>query len=86
MDIWARVVAVNIGKVDRWGRVLLGLALMVLALAVPTAWGWLGLYPLLTGVSGTSPLYKLLGINTCPDPPQARPPRPLPPITPTDAR
>jgi hypothetical protein len=68
MDIWTKIVAVNIGAGERWGRGVLGLGLIVLALALPTAWGWLGFYPLLTAVLGTSPLYKLFGINTGPKP------------------
>ena len=66
--MWSRIVAVNIGRVERYMRGFLGLSLMVLALALPTRWGWLGAYPLLTGLFGTSPLYKLFGISTGPKP------------------
>jgi len=30
-----------------------------------TAWGWVGLVPLLTGLVGNCPLYTILGIKTC---------------------
>ncbi|MGB1023509.1 MAG: YgaP family membrane protein [Paracoccaceae bacterium] len=30
-----------------------------------TAWGWVGLVPLLTGLVGNCPLYAILGIKTC---------------------
>jgi hypothetical protein len=30
-----------------------------------TAWGWVGLVPLATGLVGFCPLYSILGINTC---------------------
>lgn len=30
-----------------------------------TAWGWVGVVPLITGLAGTCPVYSLLGINTC---------------------
>jgi len=31
-----------------------------------TPWGFLGIVPILTGLSGRCPLYTVLGINTCP--------------------
>ena len=56
----------NEGKVDRLIRVLAGLALIALVFVGPkTAWGWLGLIPLLTGLAGFCPLYRMLGIDTC---------------------
>ncbi len=58
--------AVNEGKVDRAIRIVLGLALIALVFVGPkTNWGWLGLIPLATGLTGFCGLYKLLGINTC---------------------
>lgn len=57
----------NEGLADRIARVLVGLALLSLVFMGPkTAWGWIGLVPLLTGVVGLCPLYALLGISTCP--------------------
>ncbi len=56
----------NVGTVDRVVRVLIGLVLISLVFVGPkTAWGWLGLLPLLTGVFGFCGLYTLLGIKTC---------------------
>ena len=49
------------------GSVALGLVLLSLAFVGPqTPWGYIGLIPLLTGIVGFCPLYRLLGINTCP--------------------
>ena len=57
---------VNEGKVDRAIRIVLGLALIALVFIGPkTNLGWLGLIPLITGLTGFCGLYKLLGINTC---------------------
>ncbi|MCA9629559.1 MAG: DUF2892 domain-containing protein, partial [Myxococcales bacterium] len=28
-------------------------------------WGWIGVVPLLTGLAGHCPLYRLLGVSTC---------------------
>ncbi len=57
----------NEGVLDRVIRVIVGLALLALVFVGPqTAWGWIGLIPLLTGALGFCPLYKLLGLNTCP--------------------
>ncbi|MGO9004382.1 MAG: DUF2892 domain-containing protein [Beijerinckiaceae bacterium] len=56
----------NEGTVDRVLRAIVGLALISLVFVGPhTAWGWIGLVPLLTGVVGFCPAYRLLGIRTC---------------------
>lgn len=56
----------NEGTVDRVLRVIVGLAVLSLAFVGPeTAWGWVGLVPLVTGLVGTCPVYSILGINTC---------------------
>jgi hypothetical protein len=55
----------NEGTIDRTVRVLLGLALLALVFVGPRSWlGLVGLVPLLTGVVGFCPLYKLMGIRT----------------------
>lgn len=52
---------------DRGLRVALGLGLLSLTVVGPHTWlGLLGLVPLATGVVGFCPLYKLLGLSTCP--------------------
>jgi hypothetical protein len=57
----------NEGSIDRLLRVLVGLALIAIVFVGPqTPWGWLGLIPLITGLFGFCPLYRLFGINTCP--------------------
>jgi hypothetical protein len=56
----------NEGTLDRALRILAGLVLLSLVFVGPqTAWGWIGLVPLLTGLVGYCPLYRLFGINTC---------------------
>ncbi|CAM3831910.1 DUF2892 domain-containing protein [Vreelandella rituensis] len=56
----------NVGKVDKIARIVIGLVLIVLALAgVIGVWGWIGIIPLATGLFGVCPAYSLLGINTC---------------------
>jgi hypothetical protein len=58
---------VNEGAIDRAVRVIVGLALISLVFVGPqTAWGWIGVVPLLTGVVGWCPAYTLLGVSTCP--------------------
>ena len=52
---------------DRVLRVVLGLALLSLTVVGPQTWlGLLGLVPLATGVVGFCPIYKVLGLGTCP--------------------
>lgn len=57
----------NVGGIDRALRILIGIVLIVLA-AIGTIgwWGWLGIIPLLTGLGRFCPVYRLLGLNTCP--------------------
>ncbi|HEY7806336.1 MAG TPA: DUF2892 domain-containing protein [Croceibacterium sp.] len=55
----------NEGLVDRLIRVFVGVILIALVFTGPrTAWGWLGVIPLATGLIGWCPLYTALGINT----------------------
>jgi hypothetical protein len=57
----------NEGSLDRTIRVIAGLAILSLTMIGPhTLWGLVGAVPLLTGVLGHCPLYRLLGIRTCP--------------------
>ena len=56
----------NEGTIDRALRVVLGLGLISLVFVGPqSAWGWVGLVPLLTGIVGSCPVYSIFGINTC---------------------
>jgi hypothetical protein len=57
---------INEGKWDRIARMILGVAIMALAVVGPkTPWGLLGLIPFLTGAIGFCPLYRLVGVDTC---------------------
>lgn len=59
----------NEGTLDRTIRIVLGLGILSLAVVGPrTPLGYIGAVPLLTGLIGFCPLYKILGINTCPVP------------------
>jgi sulfite exporter TauE/SafE len=55
----------NIGLFDRFLRILAGLLIIALGLQLNTAWGMLGLVPFLSGLTGWSPLYRMLGKCTC---------------------
>jgi hypothetical protein len=58
---------INEGTLDRALRIVLGLALVSLTFLGPkSAWGYLGIIPLVTGLVGFCPLYRALGITTCP--------------------
>jgi hypothetical protein len=63
----SRFLPTNIGRADRVIRVLLGVALILLAVTGPKSpWGYLGILPLLTGLFGSCPFYSLIGMSTCP--------------------
>lgn len=56
----------NESTLDRALRVIVGLILIALVFVGPrTVWGWVGLIPLVTGLTGFCPLYRLVGINGC---------------------
>ncbi|HFK8616059.1 TPA: DUF2892 domain-containing protein [Pseudomonas aeruginosa] len=60
---------INVGSVDRIVRIVLGLILLSLSLWLDSPWRWLGLIgimPLVTGLAGRCPGYRLLGLGTCP--------------------
>jgi hypothetical protein len=63
----SKLFPINEHPVERALRVLVGLGLISIVFVGPrTPWGLIGIVPLLTGASGTCPLYTLLGWNTCP--------------------
>ncbi|MDG6773684.1 DUF2892 domain-containing protein [Thiomicrorhabdus sp. ZW0627] len=57
----------NVGRLDQMIRIIVGALLIIASLAgLIGAWGYIGIIPLLTGFFRWCPLYKLLGIQTCP--------------------
>ena len=55
----------NEGTIDRVVRVVLGLALLALVFVGPQSWlGLVGIVPLVTGLVGFCPLYRLVGTST----------------------
>ncbi len=57
----------NIGKTDRWIRIVAGIALLSLIVFLSGGIRWIGLVgliPLLTGILGYCPLYTLLHLKT----------------------
>ncbi len=60
----------NIGSVDL--RIVVGLVLIAYAIPLGfphTGWnavGWIGIVPLATALVGSCPLYRIVGISTCP--------------------
>ncbi|MEY2343246.1 DUF2892 domain-containing protein [Acidithiobacillus sp. IBUN Pt1247-S3] len=56
----------NEGGLDRGLRILLGAFVISLVFWGPSsAWGWLGVVPLVTGLVGWCPAYSIFGIRTC---------------------
>ena len=62
----AGFLVVNEHPAERALRVLVGLGLLSLVFVGPkTAWGYVGLLPVVTGLSGICPLYSIFGFSTC---------------------
>lgn len=65
--MFGKLLPINVHPVERVVRILLGLGLLALAFVGPKSpLGYLGLFPLLTGLVGTCPLYTLFGLSTRP--------------------
>ncbi|MEN3045665.1 MAG: DUF2892 domain-containing protein [Candidatus Hydrothermales bacterium] len=55
----------NVGTIDRWIRIILGIVILLIGLFYKSLWGLLGLIPLITGIIGFCPLYFPFKISTC---------------------
>lgn len=56
----------NVCGVDRAVRIVVGLGILSLAFIGPqTAWAYIGLVPLVTGLIGWCPAYMPFGVKTC---------------------
>ena len=59
----------NVGSIDRWLRIALGVVLLATIFLIDGTAQWIGLVgiiPLVTGLFGFCPLYRLFGLSTCP--------------------
>ena len=56
----------NVGSVDRWLRIILGLAIAGAGFYFKSWFGLIAIVPLSTALMGSCPLYTVLGISTCP--------------------
>lgn len=54
----------NVGGIDKFLRIVVGMALILWAILGGPAWAWLGVLPLATGIFNFCGLYGWLGINT----------------------
>lgn len=58
----------NIGGIDRSVRIVAGLVILALFFVLEGTnrwWALIGLVPLVTGIVGWCPAYRVLGIRTC---------------------
>ncbi|MCS7064787.1 MAG: DUF2892 domain-containing protein [Fimbriimonadales bacterium] len=56
----------NIGRVEQAIRILIGIAILAAGWYYQSWWGLIGLIPLLTGIVRFCPLWRVLGISSCP--------------------
>jgi len=61
----------NVGTMDRVARAVIGLALIVWAIAGGPWWAWIGVIPLVTAGFAICPLYAALGMSTSHAAPQS---------------
>ena len=56
----------NIGLLDRALRIGGGLLMLTLAMSGTIGWwGYIGVVPLVTGLTSVCPLYSIFGVRTC---------------------
>ena len=56
---------INIGSIDRVSRIIIGVVILTLtALNIISAWGWLTIGFIVSGVFKFCPAYSFLGIHT----------------------
>ena len=63
--MWSALLPQNENRLDRGLRVFVGGVLLFVAVTGVTAWGYIGVVPLLTGLLGSCPAYTLFGLSTC---------------------
>jgi hypothetical protein len=56
----------NVGSADRNIRIGLGIAIIIIGVAMQSWWGLVGILPLLTAGLSFCPLYAVLGLSTRP--------------------
>lgn len=54
----------NVGKIDRYFRIIAGVAVLALGYYYQSWWGLLGIVPLLTATMNFCPVYLPFKINT----------------------
>jgi hypothetical protein len=55
----------NMGTIDKWLRIVIGIVLIALAIfGVIGWWGYIGILPLATGLVNFCPVYRLIGVDT----------------------
>ena len=57
----------NVGRIDRWIRIVIGVVLLSLVVFLSGGIRWIGLIgliPLVTGLVGYCPIYSILKIKT----------------------
>ncbi|MFQ3215239.1 MAG: hypothetical protein ACJAT1_001650 [Marivirga sp.] len=54
----------NVGKIDRIGRIILGISIIIAGLYFQSLWGLVGAGIILPALTGSDPLYSLVGIDT----------------------
>jgi hypothetical protein len=65
LQIKHQTMAINIGKTDKYIRLLLGIIIILSGIVFQSWWGLIGVVLITTAFANWCPLYALLGTNTC---------------------
>ncbi|HEY4716904.1 MAG TPA: DUF2892 domain-containing protein [bacterium] len=58
----------NVGNLDKFLRIIIGLIILGIGFYFKSWWGLIGLLPIFTALTGFCLLYRIAGINTCKKP------------------
>ena len=56
---------INVGSYERLIRVLVGAVVIATGIIYQNYWGAIGLVPLITGLAGWCPAYRIFGFSSC---------------------
>ncbi|MFC2170711.1 DUF2892 domain-containing protein [Calditrichota bacterium] len=55
----------NMGSIDKWIRLVIGIVVIALGVVFKSFWGLLGIIPLATALVRVCPMYLPFGLSSC---------------------
>ncbi|MDP8205620.1 MAG: DUF2892 domain-containing protein [Candidatus Electryonea clarkiae] len=55
----------NMGSLDKWSRLIMGIGIIAAGVYFKSFWGLVGILPLMTSLVNRCPAYMPFGLSTC---------------------